>query len=235
MAIAPIELEAGVRTEHLAERFGVSGETIRRDLIRLEREGLLSRVYGGAEPTERSRASKAAFGSRRTMNLEAKRGIARSAASIVRPGQIVVIDVGTTAAEVARNLPADWTGAVVANSLMVAAELADHDGIELTVLEGRIRSGDLAASGPQTLAALAELYADIAFLGSGGLDARADLTDYYYYYYYYYSDEVQVRRVMIDHAARNYVLTDATRFERGRGPRRMPTTRPRRRDHRPGP
>jgi hypothetical protein len=64
VAIAPVELEAGVRTEHLAERFGVSGEAICRDLIRLEREGLLNRVYGGTEPTKRSRASKAAFGSR---------------------------------------------------------------------------------------------------------------------------------------------------------------------------
>jgi NAD(P)-dependent dehydrogenase (short-subunit alcohol dehydrogenase family) len=118
----------------------------------------------------------------------------------------VVIDVGTTAAEVTRNLPTNWTGPVVANSLLVAAELADHDGIEPTVLGGRIRSGDLAASGPQIPAVLAELYADSAFLGSGGLDARADLTDYH-------SDEVQVRRLMGDHAARNYVLADVTMFD----------------------
>jgi DeoR/GlpR family transcriptional regulator of sugar metabolism len=196
----------GVRTEDLAERFGVSGETIRRDLIRLERDGLLSRVYGGAAPADRPRASEAAFGSRKSMNLAAKRAIAQVAASVIQPGQILMLDIGTTALEVARALPVDWAGSVVTNSLLVAAELADRDGIEVTTLGGRIRPGDLAASGPQTLAALAELYADVAFLGSGGLDPRAGLTDYY-------SDEVQVRRLMISHASRTYVLADSTKFD----------------------
>jgi DeoR family transcriptional regulator, fructose operon transcriptional repressor len=197
---------AGVRTDELAEQFGVSGETVRRDLIRLERDGLLNRVYGGAEPADRPRASEAAFGSRQTMNLKAKQQIARLAGAIVRPGQIVMIDIGTTAVELARNLPKDWTGTVVTNSLLVAAELADRDRVDVTVLGGRIRAGDLAASGPQTLAALAELYADVAFLSSGGLDSRAGLTDYY-------ADEVDVRRLMISHARHTYLLADSTKFD----------------------
>ncbi|QIZ01021.1 DeoR/GlpR family DNA-binding transcription regulator [Streptomyces sp. S1D4-11] len=197
---------AGVRTEDLATQFGVSVETIRRDLIRLQKDGVLARVHGGATPADKPRASEAAFGSRRTMHLEEKRAMGAVAASLAEPGRIVMIDVGTTALEAARALPADWTGTVITNSLLVCAELAERPGLDVISLGGRMRGGDMACSGPHTLAALSELYADIAFLGSGGLDATAGLTDYY-------SDEVDVRRLMIQHSARAFVLADSTKFD----------------------
>ena len=196
---------AGVRTEDLAARFEVSAETIRRDLIRLQQDGLLHRVHGGAEPTERPRADEANFVTRQTLHLPAKRAIAALAAGLVEPGHTVLLDVGTTALEVARAIADDWRGTVVTNSLLVCAELAARPSVQVISLGGRVRPGDLAGSGPQAVAALSELYADLAFLGSGGLHAEAGLTDYH-------SDEIDLRRLMITHSARSYVLADRTKF-----------------------
>src|SRR3954470_16938471 len=93
-----------VRADELAQRFQVSVETVRRDLRVLQRDGVLDLVYGGATPA-RHRSMEPAFDQRRVQHLAAKRAIARLAAALVEPGETIVLDVGTTALEVARALP----------------------------------------------------------------------------------------------------------------------------------
>lgn len=197
-----------VSTDELARRLGVSAETIRRDLVLLERRGILARVHGGATiALARAAGEEAPFTERTGTAPEAKRRIGQAAAALARPGQTIVIDVGTTAVDVTRALPPAFTGIVATCSLLVAAELAERSGVEVLVCGGRLRGGDLALSGPAAQAFFADLHPDIAFLGSGGVDAVAGLTDYYL-------DEIAVRRTILRNATRSYVLADSSKFGR---------------------
>lgn len=194
-----------VGTEDLAREFGVSAETVRRDLLRLQRDGLVERVHGGALPADRPHALEDSYEERRGTNTTGKQAMAALAAALLRPGDTVVLDVGTSVLEAARAVPLTWSGRVLTNSLPVAAELSSRPGVEVLVSGGRLRAGDQALSGPHTAAFFAEYYADLALLGSGGVSATAGLTDYH-------PDEVDVRRVVLDHADRSYVLADATKL-----------------------
>src|SRR5699024_9836258 len=95
--VEALESAASVSTIELARTLRVSQETIRRDLIQLEQHGALRRVYGGAVTLHRQRSSEPPFAQRSAINAEAKRVVGEVAAQLVRPGQTVFVDVGTTA------------------------------------------------------------------------------------------------------------------------------------------
>jgi DeoR family fructose operon transcriptional repressor len=202
--ITQVRQQAAVSAEDLSGQFAVSVETIRRDLRTLRDAGLLERVYGGAtRPSGRS--SEGSFAARSARNIERKRAIAAIAASLVEPEETIVIDIGTTALEVARALPGAFRGRVLTNSVPAALELSGRDGIELLLSGGQVRPGDSACSGAHAEAFFAEFYADRAFLGSGGVHPEAGLTDYY-------PAEVVVRRTIVAHTAKNYVLADSSKL-----------------------
>ncbi len=202
--LAQVREHAAVSAEHLSRQFDVSVETIRRDLRRLQGAGLLERVYGGAtRPSGRS--SEGSFAARSTRHIERKRAIAALAASLVEPEETIVIDIGTTALEVARSLPSSFRGRVLTNSVPAAMELCGRGDIELLLCGGQIRPGDGACSGAHAEAFFAEFYADRAFLGSGGVHPEAGLTDYY-------PAEVVIRRTIIAHTAKSYVLADSSKL-----------------------
>ena len=125
--------------------------------------------------------------------------------SMLSPGNTIILDVGTSVAEVARQLPWDFHGRVLTPSLSVANALNGHDGIEVLVSGGQMRPGDMALSGRQAERFMADFYVDKAILGSGGVHAVAGLTDYY-------PSEVAVRQVLLQHAAETYVLADASKI-----------------------
>lgn len=202
--LAEITQRNAVSAEELARGFGVSVETIRRDLRRLQDKGLAERVYGGAtRPAGRS--SEGSFSSRSARRVDAKRAIAALAASLVEPEETIVIDVGTTALAVARALPPAFRGRVLTSSVPAAMELAARPDVETLLCGGLVRPGDGACSGAHAEAFFDEFYADRAFLGSGGVHPAAGLTDYY-------PAEVVVRRTVIAHTAQSYVLADASKL-----------------------
>ncbi len=202
--LAQLRSQAAVSAEELSRTFAVSVETIRRDLRRLQGAGLLERVYGGAtRPAGRS--SEGSFAARTSRNIERKRAIAALAASLVEPDETIVIDIGTTALEVARALPASFRGRVLTNSVPAAMELSGRGDVELLLCGGQVRPGDGACAGAHAEAFFAEFYADRAFLGSGGIHPEAGLTDYY-------PAEVVVRRTVIAHTAMTYVLADSSKL-----------------------
>jgi DeoR family transcriptional regulator, fructose operon transcriptional repressor len=202
--LAQVREQAAVSAEDLARQFGVSVETIRRDLRRLGDRGLLERVYGGAtRPAGRS--SEGSFATRSTRNIDRKRAIAALAASLVEPEETIVIDVGTTALEVARALPAGFRGRVLTNSVPAAMEVSARSDVELLLCGGQVRAGDGACAGAHAEAFFDEFYADRAFLGSGGVHPQAGLTDFY-------PAEVAVRRTIIGHTAMTYVLADSSKL-----------------------
>ena len=200
--LAEVRKTSAVSAEKLAEMFGVSVETIRRDLRGLRDQGLLERVYGGALSV---RSTEGTFAVRSARHHDGKRALAALAASLVEPQDTIVIDIGTTALEVARALPADFRGRVLTNSVPVAMELSAREPVELLLSGGQVRPGDAACYGAQADAFFGQVYADKAFLGSGGVHAQAGLTDYY-------PHEVAARRVMIAHAGASYVLADSSKL-----------------------
>jgi DeoR family transcriptional regulator, fructose operon transcriptional repressor len=202
--LAEIRERSAVSADDLSRQFAVSLETIRRDLRGLQERGLLERVYGGAtRPSGRS--SEGSFAARSTRHIARKRAIAAMAAALVEPDETIVIDVGTTALEVARALPAAFHGRVLTSSAPVAMELSARRDVEVLLCGGQVRPGDGACSGAHAEAFFAEFYADRAFLGSGGVHPEAGLTDYY-------PAEVIIRRAIIDHTAVTYVLADSSKL-----------------------
>jgi DeoR family glycerol-3-phosphate regulon repressor len=202
--LAAVRAEDAASAEALARQFSVSVETIRRDLRALHSDGLLERVYGGAtRPSGRS--SEGSFSARSVRNIERKRAVAALAASLIEPDDTVVIDVGTTALEVARALPPAFRGRVLTNSVPVAMALTDRPELDLMLCGGQVRTGDAACSGAHAEAFFGEFYADKAFLGSGGVHPEAGLTDYY-------PPEVVIRRTIIAHTASSYVLADSSKL-----------------------
>jgi DeoR family fructose operon transcriptional repressor len=199
-----VRAEDAASADQLARQFDVSVETIRRDLRALHSEGLLERVYGGAtRPSGRS--DEGSFSARSGRNPELKRAIAALAVSMIEPDDTIIIDVGTTALEVARALPSSFRGRVLTNSVPAAMALADRGGLDVQLCGGQMRPGDGACSGAHAEAFFDEFYADKAFLGSGGVHPDAGLTDFY-------PPEVVVRRTMIAHTAASYVLADSSKL-----------------------
>lgn len=147
----------------LAEEFGVSESTIRRDLASLAGAGHVVRTYGGALDTERSPREKD------LENATAKEAIAREAAALVQDGEVVLLDAGTTTGRLARHLAHREGLTVVTNGVNAIRELAGFAGIDLIVLGGRLRHPNEAILGETVLAQLRHISPDRVFLGADGL------------------------------------------------------------------
>jgi DeoR/GlpR family transcriptional regulator of sugar metabolism len=154
--------EGKVVASALSEELGTSEDTIRRDLRDLSSEGLLLRVHGGALPVSPATAS---FASRRDQSAPAKRVIAQAAAGLVRPGQVVLLDGGTTNLQVAELLPATLEATVVTNSPPVAVALADHPRVAVILLGGQLDKHSLVTRGEATLDGLRMVRPDLYLLG----------------------------------------------------------------------
>src|SRR6185369_16674427 len=123
----------------LSQKFGVSEDTIRRDLRELAGEGLLHRVHGGALPLPKA-PIPIAYHARAEQSPAAKSAIGRAASELLRDGQVITIDGGTTPLEVAEHFPIDLRATVITHSLPVLQTLANHRGLELIVVGGKFIS-----------------------------------------------------------------------------------------------
>ncbi len=200
-------LKAGeeIANAELAERLGVSVMTIRRDLDALADDGVVLRTHGGALAAQRI-TFEFAFDERRRRNLPQKRRIGAAAADRVGKGQALFVDTGTTTLEVARALAgSDLACTVVTSSLVIASTLWAHETVELVLLGGRVRRGSPDLVGPGTELMLEKLTADVAFLGSDGIDPErgsfaADM------------DAARVAERMARNARRAVVLADSSKL-----------------------
>lgn len=189
-----------------AERFGVTTETVRRDLAVLERRGLIRRVHGGAMPPESLTTLEPDVPQRRRVAEAEKVQIGKAALDLL-PGSSgsVLIDAGTTTARLAAVIPTDSSLTVITNDIGVARKLSSHPNLELHLLGGRIRPTTRAAVGPRTLAALADLRVDVSFIGTNGLSLDHGLSTPD-------PDEAAVKTAMISAARRVIVLADSTKL-----------------------
>ncbi len=198
-----------VSVADLAVRFDVTGETVRRDLGALARQGLILRVHGGAvRPDVAAVVDEPDLAQREQDRLAAKTAIGAAAQSLLPPsGGSVLFDAGTTTLRVAQALTGDRTLTAVTNALPLAAHLSGVPRCETTLLGGRVRRKTQAAVGADTVAALGRLRVSVAFLGTNGLSLRHGLSTPD-------PDEAAAKRAMIAAAERVVVLADSSKFNR---------------------
>lgn len=159
----------------LADHFQVTAETIRRDLKTLDRAGLVRRVHGGAIPAGRL-DFEPDLAERESTAADEKDRIAKAALAELPPDGTLILDAGTTVARLAAALPLDSELTVVTHSLPIAARLADHPGIQLHLVGGRVRHRTRAAVDAWALRAYTEIRADVLFLAANGFSAAHGLT-----------------------------------------------------------
>ena len=116
------------------------------------------------------------FSVRRSIAPDGKKAIARAAAKMIRPGQIVILDGGTTSVQLARQLPRDLKATVVTHSPSVAVELMDHPAVEVVLIGGRLFKHSMVAVGAAALEAISAIRADVFFMGVTGVHAVAGLS-----------------------------------------------------------
>jgi len=195
-----------VQVSELVERFAVSAVTIRADLSHIESQGLATRTHGGATlvrtpPQEQDIHEKDA------LNLPMKDRIGIEAAKLVKAGDNIIIDSGSTTMTLARHLRGHRDVTVMTNGLNIAWELANAPGVELLLTGGLLRKQSLSLHGSQAEASLNTYSFDTLFLGVDGLDLQFGLTTH---------DEAEARlnHRMVERARRIVVLTDASKFGR---------------------
>ncbi|WP_329135238.1 DeoR/GlpR family DNA-binding transcription regulator [Streptomyces sp. NBC_00670] len=159
----------------LADHFQVTAETIRRDLKTLDRAGLVRRVHGGAIPAGRL-DFEPDLAERESTAADEKDRIAKAALAELPPDGTLILDAGTTVARLAAALPLDSELTVVTHSLPIAARLADHPGLQLHLVGGRVRHRTRAAVDAWALRAYTEIRADVLFLAANGFSAAHGLT-----------------------------------------------------------
>jgi DeoR/GlpR family transcriptional regulator of sugar metabolism len=183
----------------LAQRFGVSGMTIRRDLAELDEAGQLHRVHGGAIIRRAP-----AYGSRASTRATEKAAIARGVAQLVQPGAAVGIDSGTTCHAVAAELAHRSDLTVVTNALHAAITV--REGGNRVIVLGGLLTPELSLVNPGTAQEPPQLHLDLLILGCGGLSVDRGIT-------YFDPTEVQVRSMLVGLADRVVVAADHSKFD----------------------
>jgi DeoR family glycerol-3-phosphate regulon repressor len=214
--VESVEAATSVSVEELADRFGVSRETIRRDLKALAAQGRLDVVHGGAL---KRGVGEPPFAERAKENAAGKAAIGRCAAAMVEPGMVVLLDSGATTHEIAEALakapPRDVT--VITTALADALMLA-RAGVRVVALGGEVDADDEATVGLDVIAALPRYRVDLAFVGIGGLTPDGDVT-------VFNRVAAETRAVMLDGAARGFFVADSSKFDRA-GVARIAPRRP---------
>ena len=200
-----IEVKGRVGIAGLKDRLDVSEVTIRADLQNLERRGVLTRVRGGAIAS-RSGALELPLEETSTTNRAEKMAIGARAASMVKDGQTVIIDVGSTTTEMARALSPDLNRVnVITNGLNIALILEALRGVSVIVTGGTLRPLQHSLVAPMGTLLLDQLNADVVFLGCNGVHPARGLTNTNI-------AEAEIKQAMIRSAERVVVLADHTKI-----------------------
>lgn len=191
-----LKQDGRVVAKAVSAELGLSEDTIRRDLRELAGEGLLQRVHGGALPASPSVVD---FAGRQAIAPDGKRAIGRAAAAMIEDGQVVILDGGTTALEVARHLAPDLRATIVTHSPSTAVALVPHAHVEVILIGGRLFKHSIVTVGAVATEAIVRIRADLYFLGVTGIHAEAGLTTGDF-------EEAQIKRALMNQAAETVAL-----------------------------
>lgn len=204
--LAQLATQGKVQVQALAQLFEVSTETIRRDLDRLEKEGELRKVYGGAVRV-RSGMIEAPFQKRSQLQLQEKKAIGAAAASLIEDGETIMLDNGTTTLEIMRQLQHRSLVTVITNSVPILTTALESFAGKIIFAGGEIHAAVQAATGPAAHDMLEQFKVNKAFISAGGVSFTDGITDYML-------DEALISRKMMERAEEAILVADHTKFGR---------------------
>ena len=201
--------QGSVKIPELAEAFGVSIITIRRDLDEMVEEGLIKKVYGGAvlapQTTQEPEAQRL-FHTRLEHNHREKKAIGIAAASLAKEGETIVLNIGTTALEIAKNLRNVEDLTVLTNSIPILSELASTR-LNVYSLGGKLRGSEFALHGSLAFNSLNNFCVDKAFIGAGGITLENGITDHN-------RDSAELCSAIVNRSRKTILVTDSSKFGR---------------------
>ena len=200
-----LKTEVSVRINSLAEQFDVTTETIRRDIDDLTRKGLVNRTYGGA--VSKSLTTEPSFQQRRRDNINERERVASYAASLVEPGDVLMIDSGSTTSYFAKALADRMIPlTVLSNCIPVVQGFGDIPEVKLIMCPGDYRHSENGVYGNQTTSFLECFHANKAILGAGGI-SETSITDVD-------PEASWIKRKMIAQSERTILLLDHDKFDK---------------------
>ncbi len=202
LLLTRLAADGQVVAKDLAHELGTSEDTIRRDLRELAQAGKLQRVHGGALPVA---VAEGDLRMREQVAPADKLALGRAGAALIQPGQVVILDGGTTALQVARHLPAGLRATIVTHSPTVAVAAAANPHVEIIMLGGRLFRHSMVNVGAAVITAASQLRADLYFMGVTGVhpEAGASTGD---------AEEAAVKRALHARAAETIVLASAEKL-----------------------
>jgi DeoR family transcriptional regulator of aga operon len=204
--LAMLQRDGRVLVSELSESLDISPITIRKDLDNLGANGLLQRTHGGALSPPGSTMLDPSIGEKEQHQIKEKQRIAAAAVKLVKNGQCVLLDSGTTVTAIARALRQFSSLTIITNAVNIAAELSDTD-FEIILTGGTLRKNSFSLVGPMAEDMLTQIRADIFFLAVDGFDPKIGITTPNLL-------ESRVNRAMV-HASRKVVaVCDSTKFSR---------------------
>jgi DeoR/GlpR family transcriptional regulator of sugar metabolism len=194
--------EGQIVAKDLSQDLELSEDTIRRDLRELAADGLLQRVHGGALPAS---PAVALFAAREMLATEGKTMIGQAAARMIRPGQVVFVDGGTTAIQLVRHLPLGLAATVVTHSPHIAVALVDHPTVTVEIIGGRLFRHSVVATGASAIESISRIRADTYFMGVTGVHPDIGLTTGD-------AEEAAIKRALCRFAAETVVLASGEKI-----------------------
>jgi DeoR family transcriptional regulator of aga operon len=205
---AMLREQGSVQVLTLAKQFGVSTQTIRKDLQYFVDKGIATRAYGGAILSSATEfPAEPAIEVKRGSHTEEKDKIGRLAASLVEPGDAILLDSGTTTAHIARHLPNRDDITVVTNDFGVLVELELKTRVKVVMLGGTLRRKSMSFYGSQAEEFIAGLLVNKLFLGVDGFDLSKGVTTHF-------EQEAKLNRRMVGAANSVIAVTDSSKFNR---------------------
>ena len=182
-----LQREGQVIATDLSRLYGVSEDTIRRDLIELAEQGKVIKVHGGAL----SKSYHLSFRSSNIYSLNAKKSIAKKAVQLIKDGMFVLTTGGSTIIELAKALPLELSATFITGSIPAAYEYMHHPNIDLIFIGDKVSKNSQLTVGGEAISKIRQLNADLCFIGTNALDITQGLTDNDW-------DVVQVKKAMIE-------------------------------------
>lgn len=195
--------DQGMSVNELADIFGVSVATVRRDLAQLEDERAISRTYGGAAiaPTRREMT----MAQRELRSAGEKRRIGKYAASMLKEGDVVILDAGSTSEQVAAAIDPQMDIAVITNGLRCISQLVLRERARVLVMGGNLRGVNETICGPDAEAMLKRVFADYAFIGADAVDHERGVASRTY-------DQSRLKTLMMRQAVQVFVIADSSKL-----------------------
>ncbi|MBE6546174.1 MAG: DeoR/GlpR transcriptional regulator [Ruminococcaceae bacterium] len=204
--LARLTSDGKVLVSALAHDFGVTEETIRRDLEKLDNEGLVSKTYGGAVSKHPS-APDLPYNVREGVNVEQKRAIADKICDLIRDGERIMLDSSSTALYVIKKIKDKKNLTIITNSLKILLELADKQDWTVLSTGGALKKGALSLTGSSAEKMINSYHVDTAICSCKGLDMTLGITDSN-------ENDSLIKQAMIGSAERRILALDSEKFDK---------------------